>query len=311
MGTADDFMNSFFAAYPHARNGTLSIEELNILMYEHQQKINNSPLDNFDGISPEQMNALLYAPFAPDNILQFKKDMDFHVSKSPFFRLSEILINEIRQAGSLKLTVNGNLPIRICELLCGQNLINWPYMQLVKRVREEEIPYLWPLKQYLLDEGIVKKRNNALSLTKNGEKRLEESMSVRFIQMFNYFGTRFHWNNFYELQDNGKYGQLGWTYSLVLLAKYGDSARKSDFYSLKLIQAFEEHLWEAHQNGKEGKANEDFHQAYKIRFFECFANWFGLVNIESKSDRSFSYFDRPLITKSELFNQLFELNYTR
>ena len=42
MGTADDFMNSFFAAYPHARNGTLSIEELNILMYEHQQKINNS-----------------------------------------------------------------------------------------------------------------------------------------------------------------------------------------------------------------------------------------------------------------------------
>lgn len=311
MGIADDFMDSFFAAYPHARNGTLGIEEFNILMYEYQQKINNSPLDNFDGLSPEQMNVLLYAPFAPYSILQFRKDMDFHVSKSPFFKLSEILINEIHRAESLKLTVNGNLPIRICELLCSQNLINWPYMQFVKRIREEEIPYLWPLKQYLLDEGIVKKRNNALSLTKNGEKLLKESISVRFIQIFTYFGTRFHWNNFYELQDDGRCGQMGWTYSLVLLAKYGNAPRKSDFYSLKLIQAFEEHLWDAYQKVKQDRATEDYHQAYNIRFFDCFANWFGLVNIDRKSEYSISYLDRPVITKSELFNQLFELNHTR
>ncbi len=311
MGTADDFLDSFFAAYPHIQNGTLNIEELNILIYEYQQKINNSPLDNFDGLSPEQMNVLLYAPFGPDNILQFRKNIDSHINKSPLFKLSEILLNEIHHAGSLKLTLNGNLPIRICELLCSQNLINWQYMQFVKRIREEEIPYLWPLKQYLLDEGMVKKRNNALSLTKNGKKLLKESIFVRFIQIFTYFGTRFHWNNFYELQDDGKCGQMGWTYSLVLLAKYGNSPRKSDFYSLKLIQAFERHLWDAHQKVKEDKAIEDYHRAYNIRFFECFANWFGLVNIERTSDQSISYFDRPPITKSKLFDQLFELNYTQ
>ncbi|SDZ90608.1 hypothetical protein [Pedobacter hartonius] len=311
MGIADDFMNSFLAAYPQAGDGKLSMEELNGLMEKHQQKINKSPLDDFDGLSPEQMNFLLYAPFSPGGLLQFRKNIDVHLGKVPFFKLSEILVNEIQQAGSLKLTVNGNLPVRICELLCKQNLIYWPYMKFVKRIREEEIPYLWPLKQYLLDSGMVKKRNNALSLTKTGEKMLKESTAARFIQIFNYVVTRFHWGNFYGLQDDGKSGQMGWAYSLVLLAKYGDSPRKSDFYSFKLIQAFERDLWNAHQKAKEEKATEDYQRAYNIRFFECFANWFGLVTIERKKDHSISYLDQLIITKSELFDQLFEANYTR
>lgn len=289
MGTADDFMNSFFA------------------IGEYQIKINSSPLDDFDGLSPEQMTSLLYTPFAPGAMLQFRKGMDAYVSKAPFFKLSELLLHEIKQAGNLKLTVNGNLPVRICELLCKQNLIYWPYMKFVKRIREEEIPYLWPLKQYLLDQGIVKKRNNALSLTKNGEKLLEGSQDIRFIQIFNYLASRFHWGNFYRLEDEGKCGQLGWAYSLVLLSKYGGKSQKSEFYSLKLIRAFEKDLWAAQQKGEEGKGTKDYHHAYEVRFFECFADWFGLVNIERTRDHGISYFDQLTITKSELFDQLFEL----
>ena len=304
MDTSDDFLNAFLAAYPQVRDGKLNMEELNNLMYEYQQKINSSPLDHFDGLSPEQIHVLLYSPFASGSVLQFRKDMDVHVDKAPFFKLSEILINEIQQAGRLKLTVNGNLPVRICELLYNQKLINFQYMDFAGRIREEEIAYLWPLKQYLLDAGIVKKRNNALSLTKNGEKLMKESASVRFIQIFNYLANRFHWCNFYELQDDGRYGQMGWAYSLVLLTKYGNHPRKSDFYSLKLIQAFERDLWDGiHKD----KSAEDYHFAYNIRFFECFANWFGLVNIERERDYSISYMDQLIIAKSELFDQLFEV----
>ena len=128
-------MNSFFASNPDARSGKLSMDELNRLMGEHQLKMNSHPLDDFDGLSPKQMNALLYTPFTRGDLLQFRKGMDAHVQKSPFFKLSEILLHEIKQARSLKLTVNGNLPVRICELLCNQNLIYWPYMKFVKRVR--------------------------------------------------------------------------------------------------------------------------------------------------------------------------------
>jgi hypothetical protein len=201
MRTADEVLASFLAANSQAADGKLSFEELNELMNEHQQKLNNKPLSDFDGLTPEEMTGLLNSPMATGTLLQF----------------------------------------------------NWPYMKYVKKIREEVVPYLWPLKQYLLDEGMVKKRNNTLSLTKNGEKLLKESPEVRFRMIFNYLANQFHWCNFYEFADDGAYGKVGWAYSLLLLAKYGDSPRESNFYSPKVMQAFEAHLWEAHKEGLELK----------------------------------------------------------
>jgi len=308
MGTADEFLNSFFSTYPQARDGKLSMDELNQLVGEYQQKINSRPIDDFDGLSPEQMNFLLYAPFSPDAILQFSEDLDLYVNEVPLFKLSEMLINEIQQAGKLKLTANGNLPVRICEMLCNQNLIYWPFMKYVKRIREEEVPYLWPLKQYLIDSGIVKKRNNVLSVTKNGEKLLKESKAFQFKQILNYIAMRFHWGNWYHIQDDGQYGQLGWAYSLALLSKYGDTPRISEFYSLKLIQAFGKDLWDGPNRVKVSKDTEEFHRAYRVRFFEHFASWFGMVEIDMNDQSSLFERDEQTIRKSILFDQVFKVN---
>jgi hypothetical protein len=307
MGTADDFLSSFLKQYPQAANGNLSMEELNNLMAEYQRKMNSEPLDDFDGLSPEEMTVLLHAPFTPGAILQFGKGMEDHLDKVPIFKLSELLLAEIRNAGTLKLTPKGNLPVRICELLYHQDLIKWKYQVYVKKVTEDEIPYLWPLKQHLLNQGIVKKRNNALSLTKLGEKFMGDTKTIRFTSLLNYFTSSFHWGNFHGLQDDGKCGNLGWAYSLVLLSKYGGKPEKSEFYSFKLIRAFEQELWNAHQNLLELKAIEDHHHAYEARFFECFANWFGLVNIERERSLNMSFIDQLTITKSPLFDRLYEV----
>lgn len=307
MGLADDFMTSFFKEYPHAQSGQLSMEELNRLLGEYQRKINSSPLADFDGLSPEDMAGLLHAPFAPGGVLQFSKEMDDYVDQVPIFKLSELMINEIRNAGTLKLTTKGNLPVRVCELLYNQELIKWEYMEFNKKIQEDEVPYLWPLKQYLLDEGIVKKRNNALSLTKHGEKLMEDPKAVRFIKLLTYFTGRFHWGNFYGLQDGGKCGNLGWAYSLVLLSKYGSRTNAGVFYSFKLIRAFEKELWEAHQKDMTTKACDAYHRAYEVRFFECFANWFGLVKIERTRDYRVPLSHQVKITKSTLFDHLFEV----
>jgi hypothetical protein len=308
MRTADEVLASFLAANSQAADGKLSFEELNELMNEHQQKLNNKPLSDFDGLTPEEMTGLLYSPMATGTLLQFREGIETVVGNSPFFKLSELLLNEVVQAGSLKLTMTGSLPVRVCEMLCSQNLINWPYRKYVKKIREEVVPYLWPLQQYLLDEGMVKKRNNTLSLTKNGERLLKESPEVRFRMIFNYLANQFHWCNFYELADDGAYGKMGWAYSLLLLAKYGDSPRESNFYSLKVMQAFETHLWEAHKEGLELKDIDIFNHAYSVRFFENFAEWFGLVNIERKTDPIITYRSQLIITRSKIFDQLFEVN---
>jgi len=305
MGIAEDFMRSFYEQYPEARRGELTLPQLNKLMAEFQEKANNAPEADFDGLSPTQMNVLLRDPFSATSLLQFNKAMDQHLDKVPLFQLSELLIAEIRDAGKLKLTVRGNLPVHVCQRLVDRQLIKWLYKEFDARLVEQNIPYIWALRYYLLDQGIIKKRNNTLSLTQKGEKLMGEHPATRFISLFLFFAGRFNWQNFHGLEDNGKCGQLGWAYSLVLLGKYGDKARSSEFYSLKLIQAFEKEFRSGRETGQGPDSIKTYHHVYAIRFFDHFADWFGLVNIERGTNR-LSFFDHPVVSKSILFDRLFE-----
>ena len=87
-------------------------------------------------------------------------------------------------------------------------------MTYAKRIMEEEIPYIWPLKHYLLSEGIVKKHGNTLLLTRKGEKFRMQSDRHRCENLLLFFGLKFPWGNFYDFPDEGRYGQLGWSFSL-------------------------------------------------------------------------------------------------
>jgi hypothetical protein len=306
MGHADDFINSFLERNPKAKSGQLTLDELNKLMAEHQQRLNDMPKDDFDGVSASQMHVLLNFALDGNCVMQYREAIDSYLDRIPLFKLSELLLNTIRDAGTLKLTIKGNLPVKVCELLFNQQLINWPYMKYITRIREEEVPFLWPLKQYLLDQGIIKKRNNALSLTQKGEKLMGEAAFCRFENLFHFFTDRFHWANFYDTDDGGKCGQLGWAYSLLMLSRYGDQPRESSFYSLKAMLAFEPELHKKRNNKEYVESTRLYHRTFDTRFFECFANWFGLVNIERKKNPQISLFDQLIVTKSELFNLIFQ-----
>jgi hypothetical protein len=256
MGVADDFLNGFFKQHPDAQSGKLSMEELNTLLAAYQQQMNDKPFEDFDGLSPTQMQILLDSPFASDSPFQLRKGWEKEVSQMPIFKLAEMLIEEIQAAGTLKLTATGNLPVRVCTLLCKQNLMGYEYLLSSDRIREDEVTYLWPLKQYVLDTGIVKKRNNTLSLTKQGEK-------------------------------------------------FRGRSTPSVFYSTKLIQAFENRLWNAAEQNAE--AVFDYHYAYASRFFKSFGKWFGLVEIEETKDYTQPMPLRLNVKKSALFDRLFQV----
>jgi len=306
MGAADDFLQSLLKSHPEIATGKLGEDQLGKLISGHQHKINSIGLEDFDGLSPEQMHRLLHTPLSPESLMSVKVGIERHLDKVPLFKLSELLLSEIHTAKTLKLTAKGNLPVRICELLHGQDLIQWEYMHYVKRITEDDIPYIWPLKHYLLDTRIIKKRSNSLSLTKQGETFLKGPAVLRFTSLLNYFSSQFHWGNFYDFDDDGKCGQLGWAYSLLLLSRDGSKSHESKFYSLKWMQAFEKGLWQADKQESEREALEFYHRAYAVRFFESFGNWFGLVNIERRPAREHAFMKEMLITKSELFDQLLD-----
>ena len=305
MGKADDLLKSFFSQYQQSYLETLSVQQLNELLGQYQEKLNKTPLEDFDGLSPAQMSGLLYHPLQAGSILQISKEADGYFCQVPLLKLADVLIEEISNAGELKLTATGNLPPRVCELLFNQNRIQYQYMQYAKRIIESEIPYLWPLKQFILDQGIAKKRNNKLSLTKNGKLYQKGSDQQRFMRLFLFFTTRFHWGNFYMIDDDGRIGQFGWAYALLLLARYGQQHDQARSYSLNMMKAFDKDLWQKYQQDPSDRTASEFISAYHARFFVNFTNWFGLTELEFIKDPGLSYLSKLTVKKSDLFDHLF------
>ena len=57
---------------------------------------NNSPIDDFEGLSANQAHYLLHYPFSERSPLQFQKQISDEVlDKVPFLRLTEVLLNII------------------------------------------------------------------------------------------------------------------------------------------------------------------------------------------------------------------------
>lgn len=291
-------IDSFFEQHPEAKSGRLTMDEINQLLVKYQQQLNNRPIKEFDGLSPTQMNGLLYHPLLPECILQYRETEEEYLEQVPLLTLSEILLKEIKNQEKLKLTTIGNLPLHVCKILINQSLIKWKYMELNKRINEDSIPYLWPLKQYLIEGGLVKKQHNSLSLTKKGDIYLKQNKQFRFKHIFNYFSNRFHWGNFYDPYFNETCGQLGWAFSMILVSKYGDKTKDAHFYSNQIYQAL----------GNQSLDVEKYNDIYAVRFFEFFCSWFGLIDYEIKRDIKSPYQDKYFVKKSMLFDKLFVVN---
>jgi hypothetical protein len=77
------------------------------------QRRNQMPLDDFDGLSPEQMSGLLHAPFDSPGLLEFAPVLAMEPETAItglFGQLCEAL-----DAGRLKATAKGNLPRAFCQ----------------------------------------------------------------------------------------------------------------------------------------------------------------------------------------------------
>ncbi|WP_256010199.1 hypothetical protein [Desertivirga xinjiangensis] len=296
MAGAKDILEEFFKAFPQAQTGELSLEELNELMAKFQHKLNDKPEPDFDGLSPTQMHLLLNMPFSKGCpiIIPFSLSDDL-LQQCPILVLSDLLLSEIRKAGKVKLTSKGNLPVALCQLLYDQKVIEYKYMDLIKKVIEENIPYITPLKLFLQTGGYIKKRNNQLSITKKGEAFLNGPATDRFKSLLLFFAREINWMVFAPYHE-APTGQNGWAYTLYLLRKYGDKPQPGTFYSDMLMRAFDNDLWQHRGDKNYAAAIEEFHWAFQYRFFEIFATWFGFTHVTDSE--KVSYFTEYWTLKS-------------
>jgi len=90
-----------------------SLDEANAFLRQHMPQRNQVAVDDFHGLSSEQMHRFLYFPFETPNLVSFPSSLDSD-PRIPILSLFKLLADAIGEGG-LKATATGNLPRSFCR----------------------------------------------------------------------------------------------------------------------------------------------------------------------------------------------------
>lgn len=104
------------------------------------RRSNAAPLEDFSGLSPDQMHHLLYQPLASyASPIFLRENLSGETLNSiPFFRLVEEFIRIVKREQFMKLTPKGALPRKILHELYGLGFLKEEFIEkgYVKLMRE-------------------------------------------------------------------------------------------------------------------------------------------------------------------------------
>ena len=90
-----------------------SIEEVRDVLDRYQQQKNEDPVDDFHGLSSEQMQRFLHMPFETPELITFPLELKKEPESKAAFIFS-MLVEGIGEGG-IKLTAKGNLGQKFCQ----------------------------------------------------------------------------------------------------------------------------------------------------------------------------------------------------
>ncbi len=227
-----------------------------LLMRRH----NNTPRDEFNGLSPEEMTNIMYHPFNNQCIVELNKLNKEQYDKIPLVRQALFLLNTLSEK-ELKLTKLGWLPLKIVAEAYHLGQPEWIIEEFgQKRINEYEANSVWMARIILDLLGWIKTRKGILSLTAKGKKALTNiDNAANEILLFSLIGVGLHTFDGYE---EDQIGNLGMAYSVWLLNKYGSEWHLGDFYKELYKKAF----------NFPGNYN-----AYETRVFSRLFYWLGII----------------------------------
>ncbi|MGC8654507.1 MAG: hypothetical protein ACP5US_11015 [Candidatus Kryptoniota bacterium] len=277
---------------------------LNSLVREY----NAAPLEDFSGLSPEQMHHLIYYPLnSKSSPIYLRENLSGETLDGvPFFRLVEEFVKITGREGFIKLTPKGALPRKILHELYGFGFIKEEIIDkgYTKLMRESDSAVLTTLPIVAKLGGLITKKFGRFTLTNRGRKFVEgnhrEEMFRLILEMFT---DRFNW------EYNDRYpapavGQFGWAYSIFLLLKFGDSERAIEFYANKYLTAYPM-LLDQPEESIFSSVREDCIHSYALRCFERFLKWFGFV--EFKGEDNFLHLRSTVVRRTEVLEKVFAL----
>ena len=251
---------------------------------------------------------MLYDAFHKNSSVQFKEFIASEtLDKISLFRVSEELVRIIERDNYIKLTPLGALPKKVMvELYDKKFIFDYAIEKgITKLWKEQDCIAIQSAKIVLEIARIIKKTNGRMALTKKGSTLIKAENRQQFFELFiSTFANHFNWG-FNDLYPKKPIGQLGWTFTISLLGKYGQVSQPVGFYAQKYAEEFPGFLKEFETN-ELATCNQRFTDCFRVRCFERFLEWFGLVEMQKEGE---SYLDSKVkIKKTAILTKVFNIN---
>lgn len=258
-----------------------------------QKRVNNhnlGPMDDFDGLSPEEM-LLLERDFpGGKSKLVMKKVPENILEKCPLLVQVRFLIDKLKGGNEIKLTKTGALPTKLVKEIYGLGALKneWIEKGLSNLNKEGDAVEINITRIILELSSLAKKRKGKLSLTKDGERHADDGNFI-LEEILELLFFKFNWA-YYDGYKSEVIGRINPAFSLFLLKKYGKEKKDSHFYAEKYFKAFPQLLVDG----------ENSFRCYGWRTFELYFRFMGFVEIEKER-----IFDPLKVKKTKLVDQLF------
>jgi hypothetical protein len=232
------------------------------------------------------LEVIEHKTFLEDGPIVLKRIDNEDYMQIPLFRQVSYLCQTVREAKTLKLTATGNLPRAVVHGIYKLGIPDHYYEENIARLRTENDWYTVPLTRLLAEMGgLIKKRGNALSLTREGERVLK-NRHLLLKNILVTFGYKLSWA-YFDLFEDRALGQRGFGLSLLLMADYGNQPKDSRFYS--------ERYFYHNSRGSRGKYAQYF---YTTRTMDRFMQNLGLITYDERN--RFTEEEQIIVAKTPL-----------
>jgi hypothetical protein len=252
------------------------LDHVNAVLAEVSERRKTTPLDDFAGLSPDEMTYFLYMPFDSPEYIQLPQVLQVE-PEAPILELLMPLFEELASA-PIKLTAKGNLPTRIVKeraAVYRPQHDSHPELSADFAHKEDSFPDLHRVRTVAELAGLLRKQHGKLFLTNKAEKLLREhgARGIYPVLLRTYLG-KFNWA-YMDRFDELPLIQQSWAFTCYLLQHFGPAERPLSFYVERFLRAFPMLIEEVEPSYM--TAEEAVGYAYRNRALVRFLGLFGLA----------------------------------
>src|SRR3990172_7059662 len=286
--------------------GFASLEELQAFTDRFMRQRNQAPLDDFQGLSADQMHRFLHFPFDSPELLTYAQVVAGD-PKAPILTLFGLLSEAIGEQG-LKPTATGNLPRNVCREAAsayrGDEAIRED-AHFAPSNREEDFFDLHVTRRVAELAGLIRKYRGRFILSRECRALLaDHGPGGIYPRLVHSYVRDFNWA-YRDRYPDLEFIQRSFLFTLYLLQLHGVEWLPAVFYEDAFLRAFPRVLSDVALTPY-FTPEQRVRKCYTWRALVNFAAFLGLADVEPTSedwiDRQYRVRKRPLLDEAVRFH---------